>query len=77
MEEPWNRNPLTKLWQKILQNLLMVQCLSKFIKMAEIAVIAIIGSVEDDCTFSTFGFMKSKLHNCLDSHLDTTVKMFS
>jgi hypothetical protein len=77
MEEPWDRNPLTKLWQKVSQNSLMVQCLSEFMKLAEIAVTAVFGSVEDERTFSTLGFMKSKLRNRLGSHLDTTVKMFS
>jgi hypothetical protein len=74
MEEPRDRNPLTKLWQKVSQNTLMVQRLSEFIK---IAVTAVLGSVEDECTFSTLGFMKSKLRNRLTNHLDTTVKMFS
>jgi hypothetical protein len=77
MEEPWDRNPLTKLWQKVSQNSLMVQRLSKFIKVAEIAVIAILGSVKDEHTFSMLGFMKSELRNHLGSHLDTTMKMFS
>jgi hypothetical protein len=77
IEELRDRNPLIKLWQKVSQNLLMVQRLSKFIKVAEIAVTAILGSVEDESTFSKLGFMKSKLRNCLGSHLDTTVKMFS
>jgi DNA primase large subunit len=66
IEEPQDRNPLTKLWQKVNQNSLM-----------EIAVTAVFGSVEDERTFSTLGFMKSKLHNHLGSHLDTDVKLFS
>jgi hypothetical protein len=77
MEEPRDRNPLTKLWQKVSQNTLMVHGLFEFIKIVEIAVTAILGSVEDKCTFSTLGFMKSKLRNRLTNHLDTTVKMFS
>jgi hypothetical protein len=77
MEEPRDRNPLTKLWQKVSQNTLMTQRLSEFIKVAEIAVTAVLGSVEDERTFSTLAFMKSKLRNRLGSHLDTAVKMFS
>jgi hypothetical protein len=77
IEEPQDRNPLTKLWQKVNQNSLMVQRLSEFIKVTEIAVTAVFGSVEDERTFSTLGFMKSKLHNHLGSHLDTDVKLFS
>jgi hypothetical protein len=51
MEEPWDRNPLTKLWQKVSQNTFMVQQLFEFIKVAEIVVTTILGSVEDRCTF--------------------------
>jgi hypothetical protein len=55
----------------------MVQRLSEFMKVAKIAIIVVFGSVEDERTFSMLGFMKSKLHNRLGRHLDTTVKMFS
>ena len=75
--EPRDRNPFTKLWQKVSHKSLMMQRLSKFIKLAEIAVTVVLGSVEDEHTFSTLIFMKSKLCNCLGSHLDTTVKLFS
>jgi hypothetical protein len=54
----------------------MVQRLFEFIKVVEIAVTVVLGNVEDECTFSTLGFMKSKLRNHLGSHLDTIVKMF-
>jgi hypothetical protein len=37
----------------------MTQRLSEFIKVAKIAVTAMLGSVEDERTFSTLGFMKS------------------
>jgi hypothetical protein len=68
---------MTKLWQKVSQNTLMVQRLSEFKKVAEIAFTAVLGNMEDERTFSTLGFMKSKLKNRLASRLDTTVKMFS
>ena len=77
MEEPWDRNLQTKLWQKVSQNSLMVQHLFEFIKVAEIVVTTVLGSVKDECTFSMLGFTKSKLCNCLGSHLDTIVKIFS
>jgi hypothetical protein len=49
----------------------------EFIKIAKIAVTAVLGNVEDERIFSTLGFMKSKFYNYLSSHLNTTVKMFS
>jgi DNA primase large subunit len=77
MEEPRDKNPVSKLWQKIGQNALMLNRLSEFIKLAEIAITATLGSVEDERTFSTLGFMKSKVRNRLGGHLDTCMKMFS
>jgi hypothetical protein len=40
-------------------------------KVANIAVTVVLGSVEDERTFSTLKFMKSKLQNRLGGHLDT------
>jgi hypothetical protein len=55
----------------------MLNHLSEFIKVVEIVVIAVLGSVEDECTFFTLGFMKSKVCNCLSLHLQTCVKVFA
>jgi len=77
MEEPRDQNPLTKVWVRIGQNALMLNRLSEFIKVAEIAICAVLGSVEDERTFSTLSFMKSKLRNRLGGHVDTCVKLFS
>jgi DNA primase large subunit len=77
MEEPRDRNLVTKLWEKIGNNALMLNRLSEFFKVAEIAVTAVLGSIEDEWTFSTLGFMKSKLQNRLGGHLDICVKFFS
>jgi hypothetical protein len=41
----------------------MLNRLSEYIKLCEIAVTVVLGSVEDERTFSTLGFMKSKLRN--------------
>ena len=46
-------------------------------KVANIAVNAVLGSVEDECIFSKLKFMKSKLRNKLGGYLDTTMCMFS
>jgi hypothetical protein len=76
IEEPHDQNPLTKMWQRIGQNALMLNRLSEFIKLCEIAVTVVLGSMEDEHTFSTLGFMKLKLRNRLGSHLDMCVKVF-
>ena len=58
-------------------NGLLLNRLSEFIKVAEIAITAILCSVEDERTFSNLAFIKSKLRNRLGVHLDTCVRLFS
>jgi hypothetical protein len=77
MEEPRDKNPVTKLWEKIGSNALMLNRLSEFFKVAEIVMTVVLRSVEDERTFLMLGFMKSKLWNQLGRHLDNCVKLFS
>ena len=77
MAEPRDANPVTKLWQKVGTNGLLLNWLSEFIKVAEIAITAVLGSVEDEWMFSNLAFIKSKLRNRLGVHLDTCVRLFS
>jgi hypothetical protein len=77
MEEPRDLNPMSKLWRTVGQNSLMLSRLSEWIKVAELAVTAVLGSVEDERTFSSLSFMKSKVRNRLGGHLDTCVKVYA
>jgi hypothetical protein len=45
--------------------------------LENIVAIQILGSVEDEHTFSTFSFMESKLRNRLCEHFATIMGMFS
>jgi len=45
--------------------------------LPKIVAIQILGSVEDEHTFSTFSFMESKLQNKLCQHFAIIVGMFS
>ncbi len=49
----------------------------KYVKLAEMAMVQIVGSVEDERCLSTLAFMKSKLCNRLITHLPLVVKMFA
>jgi hypothetical protein len=40
-------------------------------------MIQIIGSMEDERTFSTLAFMKTRIQNCLCEHLDMVIWMFA
>lgn len=41
------------------------------------AVVMVLGSVEDERTFSSVKFLKSPLRNSLDAHLNLVVGMYS
>ena len=68
-------NPLTRLWRRLEANGLLRQKLSEYMKIAELAVVTVLGSVEDERTFSTLSFMKNKLRNRLATHLPLVVGM--
>ncbi len=63
-------NPLMRLWCKISTFVVLNLNLSKYIKLIEITVVQVIGSIEDEQTFNTIAFIKNKLHNYLNTHLD-------
>ena len=68
-------NPLTRLWRRIEANALLRHKLSEYMKVVELAVVTVLGSVEDERTFSTLSFMKNKLRNRLSTHLPLVVGM--
>jgi hypothetical protein len=46
-------------------------------KLIELAIIQVIGNLEDEKTFSTLSFMKSKLWNHLAWHMNIAICMFA
>lgn len=82
MEPPYDLNPLTKIWRKITSNGPFVGRFHTYVAVAEITVVMVFGSVKDERIFSTLAFLKLKLINSLNSHLNLVVgiyneKMFS
>ncbi len=53
------------------------QMLSEYLKLDELAIIMVLGSVEDEKTLSNVNFLKLKLWNWLTIHLDLVVRMFA
>ncbi len=47
------------------------------IPLCWIIIVMVLGNVEDERTFSTLTFMKSKLKNQLTTHLDLVVRMYA
>ncbi len=70
-------NPIIHMWLKIQSSTLLVQKLSESMKVVEIAMVMVLGSMEDERTFSNLAFMKNKLCNRLTTHLDLCVHMFT
>ncbi len=77
MDQPMDVNSVSKLWNKLFRNALLCAQLSKFMNIAKLVVVQIMGSVEDEKTFSTLTFMKTKLQNQLCEHLNLVVCMFA
>jgi hypothetical protein len=73
MKKPITLNPVTRLWRSIRANNYLKHALSEYIIVAEIATVMVLGSVQDERTFSTVSFMKSKLQNKLTMNLQTVV----
>lgn len=77
MLPPFDVNPLTKIWRVLDSNNNLTQNFGEFLKLAEMALVHVIGSVEDERLFSSVGFLKSKLRNNLDDHIQVVVGMYS
>jgi hypothetical protein len=52
IEHSFEVNPLSRLWQKLGSNALLASKLSEFVKIAEVAIVTVLGFVEDKCTLN-------------------------
>jgi hypothetical protein len=77
MEPPLNKNPGSKLWQKLGCNTLLLSKLFEFIKLSEIVITAVLGSCKDERAFSNLAFVKNIVWNCSSGHLAATMKLYS
>ncbi len=77
MRESKDVNLIIHMWLKKQSSALLVQKLSEYMKVVKITMVMVLGSVEDERTFSNLTFMKSKFYNQLTTHLDLCVYMFT
>lgn len=70
-------NPLIRIWCKIFTSAILNHKISKFIKLVEIVTLQVLGFVEDECTFNTINFMKARLGNQLNPHMDFCTKFYN
>ncbi len=77
MELPILVNPFTLLWITLSTFKVLQSTLSEYFKLAKIVTVQVLRSMEDEWTFSTSYFMKSKLRNKLNEHFHVVVRMYS
>lgn len=68
---------LIKLWRIRDANSMLQYNLSRYRKLAEIAIVLVLGSIEGGWTFSILSFTKDKLCNMLHTHLLLVAGMHS
>jgi hypothetical protein len=69
--------PLTKMWHVMTTFQIFSFSFPKYVKLAKLAMVQIVGSVEDEKCVSTLAFMMSKLWSRLTTHLPLVVRMFA
>jgi len=77
MTPPFDLNPLTKMWCVVTTFRVLSFSFSKYVKLVELAMVQMVGRVEDERCFFTLAFMKSKLWNRLTTHLPFVMCMFA
>lgn len=70
-------NPIVRLWQKVSTPAIFNHELFEYMKFAKIAIIQVLGSIENKCTFEKNCFMNNKLWNRLKTNLDSCTKFYN
>lgn len=70
---PPNYNHTTKLWGCLASNAIVAANFLEYLKLVELAIVMVLGSVENEKTFSIINFMKFNLCNHLTFHLDLVI----
>jgi hypothetical protein len=73
---PSTINPLTKMWGIIFHSIVLFCNISKYVKSTQIAMIQVLGSMEDKQVFNNLNFIKTKICNQLIHNLALCVHMF-
>jgi len=75
-QKPFDVNLVTKLWKTLTSFLILKNRILKYIKLVELAIVKVIGSIEDEHSFFMLTFMKTKLWNRLTMHLELVICIF-
>lgn len=55
----------------------VLKAFPEYFWLAEVALVHVLGSLEDERCYSSLAFLKNKLRNCLNEHLQLVVGMYS
>jgi hypothetical protein len=75
MLPPFEKNPFTRLWDLVSGSAVPTKMIPEYFKLAEISCAFVLGSVEDERTFSSLKLLKSRLWNRLEDKLPLVVRM--
>ncbi len=76
MAPSFDINPLTRMWQHVTTSCILITSFVEYVKLAKLAMVQVVGNVEDERCFFPFTFMKFKLCNRLTTHLSLVVRLF-
>ena len=76
MKNPILVTPLTRLWRNIGTSARLRAAILEWIKVAEIAIVQVLGSIKGERTFLLVTFSKGKVQNHLDKHLERAVGVY-
>ncbi len=76
MAPPFDTNLPTIMWQFVTTSHILITSFPKYSKWVKLAMVQVVGSVEDERCLFILVFMKSKLHHRLTTHLLLVVQMF-
>jgi len=77
MKPPLDCNPWSRMWTLLTINQIICSKLLKWLKLVELSMAMVLGSVEDERCFSNLSIIKNKLRNWLIAHLDLVVWMYA
>jgi hypothetical protein len=77
MKPPLDCNPWSRMWTLLTINQIICSKLLKWLKLVELSMAMVLGSVEDERCFSNLSIIKIKLRNWLIAHLDLVVWMYA
>lgn len=77
MENPREEGSVTRLWKYIVENATLHVSMLEYLKLVDLCLTMILGSVEDERVFSALGFLKSKLRNKLDKNLENCLRLYT